>query len=249
MSSILPIECLFCQHVNPPGAIFCNACGTQLNMQPCEACGAIDARDARNCHKCGAEFPLPAMPEHDPVPALAIQAQQPALDSAALAARQTAQPDHPLPSGSAAAAAGSRRRWPVAAAALVAALIALLGFYYFHSSQPQRVVQKQRLEQAMPDATGTPRSAGPSQLSMAAQQPDRALTPTGAPTEPASENGGVDKPATFAQSDADAAPPARQMPAAAAGVEVRQDAPQSRECSQAVATLGLCNPDAKRENQ
>ena len=29
----------------------------------------------------------------------------------------------------------------------------------------------------------------------------------------------------------------------------RQDAPQLRECSQAVATLGLCNPDAKRENQ
>jgi len=55
------LQCLFCKHFNPAGAAFCNGCGSPMDLQPCEACAAIDKRTARHCYKCGAEFlPLPA---------------------------------------------------------------------------------------------------------------------------------------------------------------------------------------------
>ncbi|MEO6321379.1 MAG: zinc ribbon domain-containing protein [Polaromonas sp.] len=65
MSSIPPLRCFFCNHLNPSGAVFCNECGNQLTLQPCERCGAINDRDARKCHKCGSELALPAAPVPD----------------------------------------------------------------------------------------------------------------------------------------------------------------------------------------
>ncbi len=52
------LRCLFCNHLNLAGARFCNECGSPLHLQPCSQCGAIDNRTARNCYKCGAEFPV-----------------------------------------------------------------------------------------------------------------------------------------------------------------------------------------------
>lgn len=57
------LRCLFCQHVNPLAAAYCNACGSQLDLQPCAVCGAIGKRGARDCYKCGAEFPPVSEPE------------------------------------------------------------------------------------------------------------------------------------------------------------------------------------------
>ena len=54
MASPEALQCLFCQHVNPAGATFCNTCGSQLQLQQCDRCGSINKRSASNCYKCGA---------------------------------------------------------------------------------------------------------------------------------------------------------------------------------------------------
>jgi hypothetical protein len=56
-------QCLFCKQVNPAGATFCNGCGVELHLQPCEVCGAIDSRNAKYCYKCGAPFSFSATPD------------------------------------------------------------------------------------------------------------------------------------------------------------------------------------------
>ncbi|MDX9886069.1 double zinc ribbon domain-containing protein [Thauera sp.] len=50
------VHCSFCKHGNPADAKFCNACGSSLALQLCEACGAIDNVSAAVCHKCGQPF-------------------------------------------------------------------------------------------------------------------------------------------------------------------------------------------------
>lgn len=50
------VHCSFCKHGNPADAKFCNACGSSLALQLCEACGAIDNVSATICHKCGHPF-------------------------------------------------------------------------------------------------------------------------------------------------------------------------------------------------
>lgn len=54
MSSPSAFQCLFCNHLNPAGASFCNECGSQLQLQQCDLCGSINKRSARVCYKCGA---------------------------------------------------------------------------------------------------------------------------------------------------------------------------------------------------
>lgn len=56
MSSPSAYQCLFCNHLNPAGASFCNECGSQLQLQQCDLCGSINKRSARVCYKCGAAF-------------------------------------------------------------------------------------------------------------------------------------------------------------------------------------------------
>jgi hypothetical protein len=51
------VHCSFCKHGNPAEAKFCNACGSSLALQLCEACGAIDNISASACHKCDQPFP------------------------------------------------------------------------------------------------------------------------------------------------------------------------------------------------
>ena len=62
-SSTDPVTCLFCQHINPAGARFCNSCAAQLSLQPCLHCDAADNRTATRCYKCGKPLPLHEMPE------------------------------------------------------------------------------------------------------------------------------------------------------------------------------------------
>ena len=76
MSSTTPVTCLFCQHINPAGDSFCSSCASQLNLQPCLHCGAVDNRTAPHCYKCGTPLPLHQMPEPD------AEAESGALDTA-----------------------------------------------------------------------------------------------------------------------------------------------------------------------
>lgn len=73
MSSTNPIQCLFCKHSNLPGVSFCSVCDAQLDLQPCERCGAVDNRAAKKCHKCGSEFAILAQSEFEAKPEPAPQ--------------------------------------------------------------------------------------------------------------------------------------------------------------------------------
>jgi ribosomal protein L40E len=54
---MFPHQCLFCDHVNPVGAKFCNDCGSPLHLKPCKQCEAINDHAAENCYQCGAADP------------------------------------------------------------------------------------------------------------------------------------------------------------------------------------------------
>ena len=49
-------KCNFCDHGNPPGAKYCNDCGSPLNFKPCRECGAVNEGPVPRCYKCGAKF-------------------------------------------------------------------------------------------------------------------------------------------------------------------------------------------------
>jgi len=49
--------CPLCEHVNPPDAKFCNACGTAIDLVPCPSCGAVNDPTATSCHQCAAALP------------------------------------------------------------------------------------------------------------------------------------------------------------------------------------------------
>jgi ribosomal protein L40E len=55
---MFPPQCLFCDHVNPAGAKFCNDCGSQLHVKRCSRCEAVNDQAAKNCFKCETEFPV-----------------------------------------------------------------------------------------------------------------------------------------------------------------------------------------------
>lgn len=67
---MFPDTCRFCEHVNPPDAKFCNACGGALHLVPCSRCGAVNDVTATSCYQChnllagrgnsAAEVPQPA---------------------------------------------------------------------------------------------------------------------------------------------------------------------------------------------
>ncbi len=52
-----PIQCSFCDGVNPPNSKFCNACGAPLHLAPCPHCGAVNDAASTACHECAAELP------------------------------------------------------------------------------------------------------------------------------------------------------------------------------------------------
>jgi len=62
-----PPECTFCHHRNPPGAKFCNECGSPLHLAPCEVCGAINNLTDTHCWQCDGALrpPKPLMRDED----------------------------------------------------------------------------------------------------------------------------------------------------------------------------------------
>ena len=47
-------RCPFCSHSNPPGARFCNECGSPLHLRPCDHCEAVNDVLSSACYRCGA---------------------------------------------------------------------------------------------------------------------------------------------------------------------------------------------------
>ncbi len=247
MSSIHCLRCLFCKHLNPAGATFCSDCGGQLNLQPCEQCGAIDSRAARNCYKCGAEFSLPAAPEPDSLLAPAILGKElssSTLNDAGAAGLEAAHPNHGLTYSSpepqpvdevlspetAASATRSRRRTPVAILALLLVLAIAAVSVYLYDGQPVQLARKPGQKQAVTDVSSAPK-----------------LKPIDIVPKPATGTGEPEKAPSLAPPAADAAAAAAPLPTGNAEVKAGQDLTIVEKCPPAVATLGLCNPDTQQE--
>jgi hypothetical protein len=56
-----PPDCPFCNHRNPPGAKFCNECGSPLHLAPCEICGAVNNLTDTHCWQCDAALRDPGI--------------------------------------------------------------------------------------------------------------------------------------------------------------------------------------------
>jgi hypothetical protein len=72
---MLKLPCLCCEHRNPAGSSYCNACGMPMHLRPCPKCETINQRAASHCRKCGEaftfDFALAAVDAGDPETAAA----------------------------------------------------------------------------------------------------------------------------------------------------------------------------------
>jgi class 3 adenylate cyclase/tetratricopeptide (TPR) repeat protein len=55
------MDCPQCQHANPAGALFCNACGAKLEVV-CPACSQVNPPGSRFCNACGHNLAQPPAP-------------------------------------------------------------------------------------------------------------------------------------------------------------------------------------------
>ena len=200
-----------------------------------------------------------AVPESSQYPVLVLPADEPRpMDEA-------------LESEWAVAATGERRARRLVLATLLLAAAALGYYYYDRSAQQLAPVQSERqptpstpdapvtvsgaaaTTATQVDATSAPADAAP-QITTGAEKVEEAPSPaapvvTEPPTEsaPASANQPRDAPAAAARAPATpqpagAAPSTRRSSVLDAGVTSRKGAPLIKECTEAVAALGLCSP-------
>ena len=263
MSQIPSLQCLFCQHLNSSDAFFCDGCGGQLNLQPCDRCGAVDSRTATNCYKCGAEFSVSVAPGRDFLltpaivdkdlpyptstdPGVADSEAEPLNAGLAYSHSERQPVDEVLSPEMSATATRSRHGTP---AAILAALLLLVtaamsvDLYRGHTAQLART---QGQKQAVTNVPGAhkPSESAPSD---GAAGMDAVLKPVDTVQTPAP---GANKPAktpSLTPPGADAALAERPLAATDAEVKPLQDPSIVEKCPSAVATLGLCNPDTQQE--
>lgn len=231
MSSTSPLQCLFCKHINSPGVSFCSVCDAQLDLQPCEQCGAVDNRAAKRCHKCGAEFALVAQsesgtePHSEPFGVSSIYPAEknssvtrlmttlPYLDSTPTAT-ELRQMAARMPSEMGVTTTGAHRRWLFFGVPLLLSLIAIST--YVIRTQPAKLPQQKQ-----------------------ATQPLAAVSNESVPSTVVAPVESAVKPAEVKSTP----PPKHSAPAKIEESGARQSSPPLKECPPEVATLGLCNPE------
>lgn len=247
MSLIPPLQCLFCKHLNPAGASFCNDCGSQLNLQPCGQCGAIDDRAAKNCYKCGADFNLPAalgleapfapvIPETEPT--------YPGLIGANVAPEQAAPSVVETDSSDAGTSpVGARRAMRMALPVLLLALFAASAYLYSRPSA--QLPRRQDLPRAAPIVSAAPMPVE----NTAPARSEPKLAQTGQRPQIAAGTVDLDKTPSVAAPVAGTRTRSGPAPLAVPEAKSRQDSPVIEDCPPAVATLGLCSPTPKLEGK
>jgi ribosomal protein L40E len=270
MSPAHSVQCLFCHSRNPSGANYCERCDEQLDLQPCNRCGAVDHRTATACHKCGGQFSLPVAPGFAP---LFNPAVKPAVKSAVVDEKlihpASADPrlantkaEHldeltrsrpeelpvddvrsPEPPGT---VAKVRRGTLVAVSSTFLVLIATAVSLYLYSGRAAQPVQTQVQMQDVIDSSiaGQPedaaRSNGEAGVDTPSKPLDSAATRSGR-TNKVSAAPSLTPPAP------DAATTASPLPAPDAEIKNAQNPSVAIRCEPAVATLGLCDLDSQKE--
>ncbi len=270
MSQLFSLQCLFCQHLNPPDAADCSCCEGQLNLQPCRQCGAVDLRTATKCYRCGAgfsaidaselDFSLPTWMV-DKMPGAGVAVSQLDHPVARLSdsnrTRQTIDRTR-LPAPSATVSDWSRGK-AIAIVAIPLLSIATTVAIYMNrgysieptpaQTEPQTQTQNKTQTQAPSQAVGdipVGRLANEAEPSLGETAVTAASKPVATiPTLPASVNRPAKQPSPIPSGTGPALP---APPSAAADAKAK--APQNsaaEKCPPAIAALGLCDPDPPQE--
>ena len=252
MSSLSPVQCLLCNHLNPASVRFCNDCGAQLHLQPCEQCGVMNKRNASNCYKCGAGFTLPPAPSVKPAPeVLYNQLARPVLSDVVIAKERTPVPK-PLArqvdatvASAAGATSGSERSWWLASFLIFLSTMGVSGYYYFEPS----VRKTQGAIPADSRLSGTPNAGGATTPTVTPQN-DAAPVAGNTTSTSTARASGRHKALALGLPGPDPAVTVRSSSPNDAQATTRQDPPPLfKECPPAVAALGFCNPGTKHEEQ
>ncbi len=221
-------KCPYCEHPNSADAKFCVACGAIMHLAPCPHCGAVNDLASKQCYRCHGELPGPD--------ALEIPGE-------------SSPPAAPAPAPVTPAAPTSGRP------SLIVVLVIALTFAsaaFFATRQKSAIV-------APPAATPAPAAdegARAGKITKAAETaaPAAAASNSTAPaTSPVAE---AASPAVAAEPAAQPVRPPRERSsrlrreaeaaAAQAAAAPASPNPATRTpCTEAVAALGLCKPDAK----
>jgi hypothetical protein len=246
-------HCPNCQHDNKPGERFCAACGVPLDLKPCPVCGKVDNVAAKVCAGCGAVFPalMAARPVDDTLPA--------EFSSGGMFPPPVVSPP-----------VNNIRPLPLIIVAIAAGGIPLL-WLYRHEMPLPKAWQPQNSMLGTPTTVPTPvvvvpQAVAPAPAVVPASIPEPVPTSASVPTDAA-----LVKDANPAESDQEmvgttqtsprkkAARAAHSLPAArsrslpepasaVAPVPANKDAaPAARECTEALAAVGLCEPKAEQK--
>jgi ribosomal protein L40E len=227
MTVPIPLRCLFCNQVNPAEAIFCTGCDAQLDLQPCSHCDAVDSRSAVNCYKCGAPFVATLNTEEDSGLTVAGAEVGPAGQIEKLAHDRDTVPSV------------TRPRWLILAATTLLGL-AVATFVLLGSEPNRRPPTSQQIVAFQPVAAATPALASPVDANPASKA---------VPSEIIAGATAVEKLNPVALSAKAPLAAARSTAAAArTGVGLRPVQSALKVCAEAVATLGLCSPEIKKED-
>ena len=235
MLSMSTLQCLFCQHITPAQAAFCNECGQALNLRPCPQCQASNERNATTCQRCNAELSVPS-------------GQAPGAVSSLWSRTRDGARDSPMLSEMGATTNSARRRMLLVVAALAVALLGYGASVYFYGMPAQRPTSQTQsatpdtpdTAQADPkdsaDSADTPRSNSALPSTATAPQDSRRQTPE---LPPAAALGLSDEaaPSSSASSATSSSAPA--------STSSSTPSPAFAACSPAVAALGLCQPSSQ----
>ncbi|MBL8521488.1 MAG: zinc ribbon domain-containing protein [Betaproteobacteria bacterium] len=230
-------NCPYCAHSNATDAKFCVACGAVMHLAPCPHCGSINHINVEKCYRCGGDLPKQEILEGEPEAAPGIAS--PASESSAREAGEAPPADtsptflsHGPPTVLVRAEPESQAGRPSLAVMFI--IICSFVFAGLYAYKHRGGVQKD-------DAAKGPATAAPPTQAAPATTPPTVPVAQPAPAEPAKP------PAETAK-----APPAVAAKPAAkpAGKPAPADAPPKpaapvTPCTEAVAALGLCKPDAK----
>lgn len=221
-------KCPYCEHPNSADAKFCVACGAIMHLAPCPHCGAVNDLSAKQCYRCHGELPGPD--------ALEIPGESPPPVTSAPVSAPPAAPSSGRPS--------------LIVVLVIALTFASAAFFAYRQKS----------------AISTPTAATPAPAADEGAKAGKITKAVETPAPTAAVINGATiatRPAPDAASPTVAAEPAtqparqprergaraRREAEAAAAQAAATPAPSNpatrTPCTEAVAALGLCKPDAK----
>lgn len=217
------VQCSFCQHENVPGARFCAECGSPLHLRVCPNpdCGKVSDVNATRCEHCGTALPKIALAEPGASAGDATPAAAPTQD---------VQP----------ARKSTIAAWPLIIVAIVAGGLPLLWFNRAYLPAPK----PWQGEAAKPPTTPLTPPLAPPIENKPAPAPLAAAPeplPVAEPAKPVAEE--APKPAEAKPQDK--TKPAREAKKAKPASAAPEQA--ARPCTEAVAAVGLCDPQQARK--